>query len=346
MKRFETLWKEEKKLFLFAVEQIQGVGTAHLGQLFLAPEIEGFEERHTHTDSGGGANQTFFHRVVKFAVGFEDGIVAQDEVTAGFETGGFSLIAGDDHLVNAFGADEDLEQITGEVVSVRDAHGGQSLFGKSGPDGVVVTVDEVGASVAQVGQEFGTGIGGSFDLLVVCHVVTHGNVDSQLSGTGNGFGGVLSIGTDGDDLDEAVSVQLVHSLFGRDLDPCGVVSTHSTGSVGNKGALKVDTGDLVSVAVGLNSLLDDGNVAAVEFHGAGDDGGQEDFGAGFKELFGSLDDHIFGQFGIGKVNAVVAVDLKVDPSGIFHFFFLLEFEKKVVNSLIYTLTLIFARSIL
>ena len=99
------------------------------------------------------------------------------------------------------------------MVTVRNAHGSETLFGKTRPDGVVVTVKQIGTSVAQMGQKFSTGIGSGFDLFVVGHVVSDGNVDAHFTGAGDGFRSILSISTDGDDLDESVCIQLVNSLF-------------------------------------------------------------------------------------------------------------------------------------
>ena len=202
------------------------------------------------------------------------------------------------------------------MVAVGDEHGGEPFLGQSRPHGVAVAVEQIGTAVAQVGQQLGARVGGGPDLRVVRHVVAHGNVDAQLAGPGDGFGGVFGVGADGDDLDEAVGVEFIHGGLGGDLDPGGVVGADGSGR--DEGAFEVDAGDPVQVAVGLDGLLDDGDVPAVEFHGAGDDGGQENLRSRGEKFFRCLDDHVAREFRIGKVHTVVAVDLQVDPTGILH----------------------------
>jgi len=251
---------------------------------------------------------------MEFSVFLEDCVVIEHIIFSRRESCHGGGVAGDDDFIGTFDFRHAPDDFTREVVTVGDEHSGKVVAGETGPDGVIVSVHHIGASVGEVGQGFGSCGGALADVFELSEVVTEGDDDSLISGAAGEIGGSVEFGCDGDHLD-VVSGALEHieqPLGVTVADEVGVVASDGAGLIGDEGTFEVDSGDLAHEAVFLGGVPDDGDIALIERKIAGNESGQEDFGSAFEYGIGGLHEAVVIEFEGGKIHSDETVDLQVD----------------------------------
>ena len=116
-------------------------------------QILAFEQGGAFRKEHGGADETFFHGIVEFAVGLQNAFVRVDGVAAGRKAGHETGVRNGDEFIHAFAAQIAFQDIDGQMMTVRDGHDGHVVFRKTCPDGIVMAVDEIRQTVAEMLQE-------------------------------------------------------------------------------------------------------------------------------------------------------------------------------------------------
>lgn len=297
-------------------EQSSRILETDLPEFRFGEEAESGEVVHAVQHAGRGTGEALRFFGGDFPLRIDGDREAEGFIMSGGKSGKRACVAGHDEMGRGFGAQRDFDEIGGKMVAIGDEESHQIVAGQLPPEGIFVAVDQIGASIAQMGREAGTCGDGLFHLRVGCGVVADRGDDPLVGDMANEVQRAGALGGEGQDADMAFRPFLIPIEHGGRwiLNEGAGVDADRAGFRGDEGAFEMDAEEVWGKFGIAHSAGEQREDMAVAGGVAGDDGGAICEGAACYEEAGDGSDRLKGQVLGSKRDPQSAVDLQINKT--------------------------------
>jgi len=276
----------------------------------IGKQILAFQQGGAFWQKHGGADEAFFHGIVEFAVRFENAFIGVDDIAAWREACHKTGIGYGDEAFDAFAAEEAFQDVDGQMVAVRDGHNGHVVFGKTCPDGIVMAINEIGQTVAEMRHRISSRL---VDIVFRREFMAERDADSIVMGMLDKLLDTRKFSGDRQNRDMAVGKvdQFVQRLDGRREDPCGIMGADGARLRGDERPFQMEAGHGVTEAMGIDGLVQHGKIPPIRLHGGRRKRWKKACYAFGENLFNATEEGVFRDGRICEIRSKSTVDLQV-----------------------------------